>query len=342
MNRKLTQEERTTLQRSHKQERDKRICDRIKAVLAYDDGYSYSEIARLLLLDDATIQRHIEDYFLNSKLKPENGGSASHLSVAQAESLKAHLQEHTYLYVKDICTYIRKTFKVSYTISGLTKWLQSNDFRYKKPQAVPAKADKEQQEEFMKKYKKLKKKAGTNEPIYFVDSVHPEHQTRLAYGWIKKGERKNIASTGRQYRLNFMGGICLNGHNVVYEQSETVNADSIQSFLYRLRKRHPGNYKVHIIWDNAGYHRSKLVRAFAEELGVEVHYLPPYSPNLNPIERLWKIMHEAVTYNRYYENFESFTKAMRHFFRHIGKKKRLLRTRISDNFQVLQVPNFAS
>jgi len=224
----------------------------------------------------------------------------------------------------------------------MTKWLQTKGFRYKKPHAVPAKADKEKQEEFIEYYEELKKSAGNKEPIYFVDSVHPEHQTRLAYGWIQKGERKGIGMTGRQYRLNYMGGICLNDHKIVYEQSDKVDEMSIQSFLYRLRKHHPGNYHVHVIWDNAGYHCSKLVKEFAEELGIILHYLPPYSPNLNPIERLWKIMHEQVTYNRYYENFLDFTEAIQYFFRHIGKKKTLLRSRITDNFNVLESPMFAS
>jgi len=60
---KLTARERKDLIQRHRKERDKRISDRIKAVLAYDDGYSYSEIAKILLLDDETIRRHIEDYF---------------------------------------------------------------------------------------------------------------------------------------------------------------------------------------------------------------------------------------------------------------------------------------
>ena len=342
MNRKLTPREREKLINSHRKEREGKVRDRIKAVLAYDEGYSYSEIARILLLDDETIRRHIKDYFSQKKLAPENGGSASRLTPEQTEALKSHLQAHTYRYVKDICAYVKKHFHIYYTVAGMTHWLHANDFRYKKPHATPAKADKERQKAFIKFYRKLKKEAGNKEPIYFVDSVHPEHQTRLAYGWIRKGERKEIAMTGRQYRLNIMGGICLTSHQIVFKEAKKINEVSIQSFLYQIRKRHPGRYKVHIIWDNAGYHCSQLVRAFAQELGIEIHYLPPYSPNLNPIERLWKIMHEHVTYNRYYETFADFSAAIRYFFKQISKKKSLLTTRITDHFQLLDAPNFAS
>jgi transposase len=114
MKQKLTPIEREKLQKQHRKERDKRTCDRIKAVLAYDDGYSYSEIARILLLDDETIRRHIEDYFKRKKLSPEQGGSEGYLSQSETLLLIAHLKDRTYLYVKEICAYVENFFKKTY------------------------------------------------------------------------------------------------------------------------------------------------------------------------------------------------------------------------------------
>lgn len=340
---KLSTRERKDLIQRHRKERDGRVRDRIKAVLAYDDGYSYSEIAKILLLDDETIRRHIEDYFEKEKLKPENGGSESMLNDSETKKLIIHLSEVTYLHVKDICAYVKIEYKKEYTISGMTKWLHANRFCYKKPHAVPAKANREQQKNFIKYYKKLKVKAGSKEPIYFIDSVHPQHQIQLTYGWILKGERKEIPTTGRQYRLNFIGGICLNGHRIIYQQADNkVDADAIASFLCELRKRHSGKHKIHVIWDQAGYHTDAGIREFAKNLAIKIHYLPPYSPNLNPIERLWKILHEQVTYNKYYETFSDFTEATLNFFKTIGRNKSLLRSRITDNFQIVHSPLFAS
>lgn len=342
MTKYLTIKERENLLDAHRRERDGRIRDRIKTVLAYDDGYSYTEIARILLLDDETIRRHIKDYFKHKKLQPENGGSDSKLSESESQQLIMHLREKTYLYVKDICAYVKQIYQKTYSLSGMTKWLHHQGFRYKKPHGVPAKANQATQQEFIKRYERLKKKAGGNEPIYFADSVHPQHQTRLSYGWILKGERKEIATTGRQKRLNFMGGICLDGHRVIYEQADQVNAESIKLFLAKLRRLHPEKNKIHLLLDNAGYHRSKEVKSFAKRIRIQLHYLPPYSPNLNPIERLWKILHEQVTYNKYYEKFSDFSEATLVFFKTIGRKKSILRKRITDNFQILHSPLFAS
>jgi transposase len=310
--------------------------------LAFDDGFSYSEIARILLLDDETIRRHIDDYQRENKLSPHNGGSQGKLTEQETSELIEYLSEVTYLHVKDICHYVQESYRKKYSISGMTKWLHANHFCYKKPHAVPAKANQKQQEAFIKFYQELKRKAGKKEPIYFADSVHPQHQTQLVYGWILKGERKAVATTGRQYHLNFTGGICLTGHRFVYQQSDKVDADSIAGFLCELRRQNPGKHKIHVLWDRAGYHRDKEIRIFAKSLAIKLHYLPPYSPNLNPIERLWKLMHERVTYNRYYATLTEFTEATLNFFKTIGRQKKILRNRITDNFHVLQSPLFAS
>jgi transposase len=333
--RKLTPTEKQGLIERHRKERDKRTCDRIKAVLAFDDGYSYSEISRLLLLDDETIRRHVASYFSHYKLSPEQGGSQSYLMEHQMAELKIHLETATYLYVKDICAYVENVFGKPYSISGMTKWLKGNGFCYKKPHGVPAKADAAAQQTFMDDYSELKSTLSSEEVLYFVDSSHPSHQTQLAYGWIKKGQRKAVKMTNCQKRLNLIGGINLTGHQIEYRQVDWVNTESIQDFLTQLIESNPLAKKIHIIWDNAGYHKSEAIRKFVSERKICLHYLPPYSPNLNPIERLWKVMHEQVTYNRYYPKLADFTKGILDFFTNIGKYKTIIQARINDNFQRL-------
>jgi len=104
----------------------------------------------------------------------------------------------------------------------------------------------------------------------------------------------------------------------------------------------PRKYRVHLIWDNAGYHRNDEVKDFAKVLGIKWHYIPPYSPNLNPVERIWKMMHESVRHNQYDGTSHEFTEATLGFLRNIGRKKCILRDRIADNFQIVHSPLFAS
>lgn len=337
MDRRLTSLERKNLIQSHKKERDKRICDRIKAVLAHDDGYSYSEIAKILLLDDETIRRHIGDYFSVHKIIPENGGSQSYLNKAETLALKSHLEIKTYLHVKDICAYVKETFKKTYTVSGMTKWLQENGFRYKKPHGVPAKADLQRQEEFITKYNELKNAVKPDEIILFGDSTHPQHQTKLTYGWIKKGVRKPEKMTACQKRINLIGTIDLKAHHVEYRRVDWVNGESLKAFVTQLCAAYPNASAIHLILDNAGYHKSEDFLKFIATTKIKIHYLPPYSPNLNPIERLWKIMHENVTYNRYYAKLSEFTENILGFFENIENYRSVIQSRINDNFQSLKL-----
>jgi transposase len=119
----LTEQERAQLKLQHKQERDKRVCDRIKAILLYDDGWSPQQIAKVLLISDQAVRDHVDEYKALHKLKPENGGSEEKLSKQQSKELEAHLQEHTYLYTKDIIAYAQITFGITYTVPGLNKRL---------------------------------------------------------------------------------------------------------------------------------------------------------------------------------------------------------------------------
>jgi transposase len=331
----LQPDEREQLLIRHHKERDKRTCDRIKAVLAYDDGYSYAEIARILLLNETTIKRHIDGYLHHQKLNTENGGSASKLSEKDSQQLIAHLNENTYLYVKDICAYIEKTYQKIYSISGMCKWLHNNAFCYKKPHGVPAKADAEKQEAFIKAYTALKATLGADEPIYFGDSVHPQHQTQAVCGWIKKGLRKEVKKTACQKRVNIIGAINIATKQLVYQEADWVNVDSLKAFAVQLCADNPTAKKIHWILDNAGYHKSKEFSEFIETTNIKIHYLPPYSPNLNPIERLWKVMREKVTYNTYYEKFSDFKKIVLDFFENIDRYRSTIESRITDNFQRL-------
>lgn len=335
MTRRLSEQERIDLQKRHKKERDKRICDRIKAVLLFDKGYSYTKIAEILLLDDETIRRHINKYFSQHKIAPENGGSESFLSAEQAAELLSHLETHTYLYVKTICAYVKQVFDIEYSISGMTQWLHRQGFRYKKPHGVPSKADIAKQADFIDFYTQLKASIAADEAIFFGDSVHPAHQTRLAYGWIKKGVRKAEKLTACQKRMNIIGAINLETHHVVTQDVDWVNVDSLKMFCEKLIKANPKVKKIHLILDNAGYHKSKAFTEWIADKNICLHYLPAYSPNLNPIERLWKIMHEHVTYNQYYEKFALFKNAIMYFFEHIDDYMNDIKSRITDNFQKL-------
>jgi transposase len=119
----LTPDQKAALEAWHTQARDKREGDRIKAVLLLSEGWPIAKIAQALRKSEASITRHIGDYAKRLKLKPAGGGSASHLNTEQTQYLVAHLSDITYVHTHQIVAYIQKTWKTTYSVSGLNKWL---------------------------------------------------------------------------------------------------------------------------------------------------------------------------------------------------------------------------
>lgn len=332
----LSPTQKDALETQHRVERDGRVRDRIKAVLLKSEGWTNKAIGQALRIHPETIAEHLKDWIEDEKLKPENGGSESKLNTQQTQALDRHLQDTIYLKVSDICGYVARTWQVIYTVSGMTNWLQAHGFRYKQPKATPAKADVQQQEAFIETYLQLLEDTPAHDPILFIDAVHPTMATKISCGWIKKGVDKPIATTASRTRVNIIGAIELNTMTVTSEFVETVNASTISSFFAKLKENYPQAEKLHIILDQSGYHRSQAVKEAALSHHIELHYLPPYSPNLNPIERLWKVMNEQVRNNVVFESARAFREQLELFFSvTIPKIKHSLNTRINDNFQVL-------
>jgi transposase len=317
------------------------VADRIKAVLLRDEGMSITEIARVLFLSDEAIRKHICDFIRDEKLAPVNGGSEPKLTEEQTQKLLAHLDETIYVDAKDICDYVWATFGEIYSRSGMTQWLGRNGYSYHKPAVAPAKADAEKQKAFIAQYEELKKNMPEGEKIVFMDSVHPTHQMRPTCGWIRKGQRKELPTNAGQKRMNIIGALGLEEMNLFTQEFETVDHESIIRFLKNLQIRMPTATAIHVVLDKARYHTCPEVLEYVKTSRIRLHHLPPYSPNLNVIERCWKIMHEHVTNNRYYPTFKAFADAVLGFLnKTFPENARLWIDRLSDNFTPIHSPLF--
>ena len=333
----LTKEEKQELEIRHKQTRDGRVKDRIKAVLLFCEGWTQVQIAQALRIKPKTVHEYLEDYRKSEKLKPENGGSQSHLTAAQTVELIQHLETHTYFKAEDICVHVEKIYGIHFTVSGMTKWLARNKFSYKKPKGTPAKADPQKQAAFIVHYEKLLKTTPEDEPIEFGDGTHPTMATKVTYGWIRTGTHKPIFTTASRTRVNLMGSINLETMNVTIGSYETIDSLAMARHFKKLREKYPNAPKIHLILDRGSYNTSVETKEAAKQYGIVLHYLPPYSPNLNPSERLWKVMNEHVRNNRFFHSAQEFRKEIAEFFDITWPKiAHSMVDRINDNFQTLK------
>ncbi|HDN3277792.1 TPA: IS630 family transposase [Escherichia coli] len=333
----ITEQQKAELERLHDSSRDGRVRDRIKAILLASEGWSSAMIAQALRLHQTTIDHHISEFLNKGKLKPENGGSDSKLSAEQTAFLISQLSDNLFHHTRDVIAFVTRTWNIIFSIPGMNKWLHRNGFTYKKPSGVPHKLSEEKQRQFIEYYKELKTTVG-DEPILFIDGVHPTQATKISYGWIRKGQKKAVKTTGSRTRLNIMGALNLKAlTSPLICEYKTINEYNVSLFLNEIRKVYPDyNQKIHVILDGAGYHRSQLVKDWAEVVNIRLHYLPPYSPNLNPIERMWKLMNEHARNNRYFSSTREFREAMSVFFNQtLPDIADSLTSRINDHFQVL-------
>ena len=361
----LTEEKRIKLEAQHKMERDGRIRDRIKAVLLANEGWAYKQIAQALRTHYTTVFGHLCDYLQEEKLKPNNGGSISKLNDQQTQELIAHLEENIFPSTKEIIAYIFSEYEIIYTQQGIHDWLINHNFSYKKPSRIPLKYNEEKQKDFIDKYNDLKATCGPDDVITFMDSVHPTQETKVACGWIRKGVNKPIATVANRARINLTGAINLTTMAVVKRAYDTINlphavnreyleknydiklpsnkqklTGKINNKLHEVLEKEPLLFENKVILEEQELTAEKLLNSLKkppQHPKIVMHILPPYSPNLNPIERLWKVMNEQTRNNVVFESFSHFKEKIDEFFDEKWIKIcDKFRTRINDNFQKLK------
>jgi len=331
----LTTRQIASLKALHRLQRDRKRADRVKAIILLGTGWSVGMVAEVLLVDEKSIRLWHEKYVHggeNELLSFCYAGKEPSLSETQQQELARHLDENTYLDSKAIGDHIERTYGVKYSPSGLKDLLHRLGFVYKKPKHVPGKLDPAKQEVFLAEYAKLRKTRGENDPVYFADAVHPQHNSIPGYGWIRRGMDKELKSNGGRKRVNINGAVDVDTMEIVTDFSKTINAASSLRLFKKLEAKHPKAKKIHVILDNASYYVSKWLKEKLKATKIVPHYLPGYSPNLNLIERLWKFFKKKILYNTYYEKFEDFVSACKGFFRSRMKYRDELRSLLKENF----------
>lgn len=336
----LTEAQTNELRRAHRAAKNKKDADKIKAVYLLSRGKTPQEIAEVLMLDIDTIGNYRKRYEadgVSGLLKNNYFGSEPMLSCAELEEFSSHLETQTYLTVEAIVEYVKQVYNVHYSISGMRQLLHRLKFVYKKAKTIPGKANAELQKAYLKMLEETLKDKGEHDAHYYLDGVHPQHNTQLAYGWIKKGQDKVVKSNSGRQRININGALNADTLEVVIRTDDTINTQSTLKLFEMLEQKHPNAESIFITLDNAKYYKNGLVYEYLKTSKIKLLFMPPYSPNLNLIERLWKFMHKTILYNKYYEKFADFKVEVMRFFENIAQYYDKLSTLLTKNFQILGV-----
>ena len=142
-----------------------------------------------------------------------------------------------------------------------------------------------------------------------MDAAHFVHQAYLGMVWSQ--ERIFISSPSGRKRYNVLGALnAITKEIVTVSNDEYINGESVCALLAKLARRKCDDVPITVVLDNAKYQRCAVVEEYAQAVDIELLFLPPYSPNLNLIERLWKFVRKNCLYSKYYEHFKNFKAAI--------------------------------
>lgn len=303
-------------------EHNKRYAYRIHAIILLGTGYTLKKVKEVLFLDDETLRRYVENYRIDGipgLLSDNRGGKACILTKPQIKLLCDELDNKIHLDTGSIIQFVKDQFGVCYSSTGMRDLLHRLDYVYKKPKLVPGKPDTEAQQLFAEQYEDFMLSKPSDVEVVFVDAVHPEHNAQPAYGWIKRGETRELKTNSGRQRLNLHGAINAETHEITVIESDTVDSYSTINLLTAIENKYPAASSIKVILDNAQYHYSKVVKEYLKQSRIELVFLPSYSPNLNLIERLWGFFKKKTLHNRYYKDIKEFREGCIKFFSGIDK-----------------------
>ena len=324
-----------------------RLARRANALALLDDGMTCEAVAKVLFLDDDTIRTWYQLYQedgIDGLASFGYEGSACRLSTEQRERLKTWIAETLPRTTREIGAWIAREHGIDYeSRSGLVALLHRLGMEHRKPKAISRKLDPEKQAAFIQKYEALLNQLEADEAVLFADAVHPTHAVRPVGCWAPKDVPVAITQSSGRQRLNIHGAIDLETGQTSMLDVPAADAMSTIMLLIAIQAMYPRKRLIHVFLDNARYHHAKLVQQWLAQPGcrIKLHFIPAYCPHLDPIERLWGLMHRHITHNRCHATFKDFREAILHFLRvEVPRKWRDYCDEVSDNFRIIDPKDF--
>jgi transposase len=146
--------------------------------------------------------------------------------------------------------------------------------------------------------------------LWCEDEVHFQRHSSLLRMWAPKGVQPHVLSPSCRDKVGFFGALNLKTGQLLTQEASTFNGQTFGEFIRYILRSTRG--KIYLILDNARWHRSKYLKAFfkAKWKRLIFIFLPAYSPELNPIERIWRVTRRKITHNRYFPSVEDLRIAL--------------------------------
>ena len=340
MNVDLSDSERKQVRQWQKQRRDNEGYVKVTVVLLLDAGWPVATVAETLGLDQATVYRYAAAFAelgLSKYLVHEQPGYWGMLTSAQLAHLCQQVNTALYTDCQALQDWLLRTHRVYYAVSGLTDLLHRLGFTYKLTTPVPCQADAVAQADFLDELAVLEAHVERGEAVrYYADAAHPTHHTRCTRAWCAVGHERPLLTVSGRERVNL--NAALNAYDptqVLLDETSCVNAQSTRRLYEQLLATHPDKARIYVVCDNARYYKNKELREWLADKPICQVFLPPYSPNLNLIERLWKYLRQKIINSTFYRTKGQFRTAVLDFFTRLPEFGQDLASLLTRKFHIL-------
>jgi transposase len=298
---------------------DPRVQRKMEVLWLKSHGLNHDQIAAYADVSRRTVQRYLDQYHEGGLPRLRRGRWHHPHSVLakHQDSLEEHFLKHPVRSAKQARALIEQQTGVRRGLSQVRHFLKGRlGRRWRKTGAIPVPPQKTVEEHAReqavfvqdKREPRLEPARRGRRRVDFGDAAHFVFAPFLGCLWC--AARLFVHAASGRKRYNVLGTLDAVTHRLIrVTNHEYINAESVCALLHAVAEA-AGGLPITLVLDNARYQKCGVVQALASSLGIELLYLPGYSPNLNLIERLWRFVRKESLDSTYYEDFTRFTAAI--------------------------------
>ncbi|MCI0564063.1 MAG: IS630 family transposase [Nitrososphaera sp.] len=289
-----------------------RVRQRMETVYLKALGYQHQEIGRVVGIGQKAVRSYLQMYQTGGieALQELNFYRPQSFLEEHCERLKGEFEARPAKSINEAVQRIEKLTGIGRSPTQVDKFLKNLGLKRLKVGHIPAKADPEKQRVFLEEElePRLEQARQGKRHLFFVDAAHFVMRPFLGFLWCFV--RQFIQAPSGRKRFNVLGALHATTLQVVtFTNDSYINSDAVARLMCQIAVEF-ADLPITLVMDNARYQRCRFVMDLATALGIELLFLPPYSPNLNLIERLWKFVKKKCLYSEYYETFTDFSQAI--------------------------------
>ena len=282
---------------------------RAHIILLLSEGYPWALITAVLFCSSATIDRWKRRFETGGveALYGEARGRKADLARAWAATAAGwvrHYWPSDFGLIRSrwccatVVVLLMELHHVRVSVESVRRWLRESNLVWRRPRPVIGLKDPLYREK-VAEIRLVLSRVPPSEAIVFTDEVDINTNPKLGAMWMERGRQALVVTPGNNEKRYLAGSLNWRTGTLIATPGKRRNGELFVAHLEELRRHFRCYRKVHVICDNAAFHKKGAVVSYLKEWGhrFELHYLPLYAPETNPIERVWWKLHETITRN---------------------------------------------